>query len=165
MTDIGEIASLRAELAQLRKETDMLERDMRALTRFITIEYDEDKHPTNINLRYCVLSFAHPEVPNRTQMFMGAGTEEPFVSLYDSKEKGRVILSVEKDDPRITIHTAELKDAVLLRADPADGRGLIAALDNGQPRAFLNGNKGTRDRLGTDWNGTSLSGCTVVSTV
>jgi len=137
MTDTEEIASLRAELAQIRKETDLLKRDMRALTRFITIEYDDDQQPTNINLRCCVLSFAHPEVPGRMQMFMGATSEGPFISLWDSKEKGRVFLSVEKDDPRITLHTAELKDAVVLRADPADGRGLIAALDNGQPRALI----------------------------
>ena len=131
MNPTDEIAALRTELAELRKE-------MNALRRFITIEFDEGTgEPTNINIHCAHMIFSHPAVPGRSQMFIGAGPEGPCVSLWDSRQRSRVLLSVENDVPLITLRTPELKDVVLLRADPADGRGLVAVLDNGNPRALM----------------------------
>ena len=138
MNATDDIAALRTELAELRKETAALRREMNALRRFITIEFDRDTgEPFNINIRCACIMFAHPAVPGRSQMFIGAGPEGPGIGLWDSSEKCRVFLGVENDVPLISLYTAERKDAVLLRADPADGRGLVAVLDNGNPRALM----------------------------
>ena len=138
MNPNDETTALRAELAELRKETTALRREMNALRRFITIEFDEDTgEPFNINIRCACILFAHPAVPGRSQMFIGAGPQGPGIGLWDSTEKCRVFLGVENDDPLISLYTAERKDAVLLRADPADGRGIVAVLDNGNPRALM----------------------------
>jgi hypothetical protein len=89
------------------------------------------------DLRCGVAVFQNRQEPHSTQIIMGGSADGPFLSLWDSKEKGRVILSVQHDVPTVTLCTAEVKEAVLLRADPRDGRGLVAAFDNGKPRALI----------------------------
>ena len=137
MSTPDDIASLRAELAQLRTETDRLKRDVSALTQFITIERDDDGKPTNINLRCATILCAHPEHPGRMQILMSATVDGPFLSFYGSNEKGRLILSAEKDAPVIKLLNADLKETVLINADPEHGRGLVAVLENGNPRALM----------------------------
>ncbi len=136
MTPESELAHLRQEVASLRKQ-------MNALLRFITIERDEEtQEPFNMNLRCGVVVFQNPHEPRTSQMYMGGSAEGPCLSLYDSKEKVRVCLSVEKDVPAVTLYAAEMKPAVLLEVDPATGRGLVAALDNGKPRALIKAGDG-----------------------
>ncbi len=131
------------ELAHLRQEVALLRKQMNDLRRFITIETEEDSdEPRSMNLRCGVVMMQNPHAPHQTQIFMGGSENGPSLSLWDSHEKGRVILSVEKDVPTVTLHTVELKEAVLLRADPADGRGLVAAFDNGKPRALIKAGEG-----------------------
>ena len=126
------------ELASLRQEVPKLRQEMNALRRFITIETHPDTgEPRNMNLRCTVLAFEQPEVANGIQMLLSANEAGPVIALWDRQQKSRVVLSVEGDDPQVTLHTAEGKDAILLRADPADGRGLIAVFDNGNPRAIM----------------------------
>ncbi len=126
------------ELASLRQEVAALRQEINALRRFITIETDEDTgEPRNMNLRCGAILFQQPEAPHKSQMLIAASEAGPVISLWDSQEKGRLILSVERDDPQVILHTAEGKEAVLLRADPADGRGYVAVLDNGLPRAVM----------------------------
>lgn len=132
-----DFVSLRAELAQLRKETDLLKRDVSALTQFINVDRDDDGKPTNINLRCATILFSHPEHPARMQILMAATSDGPFLSFYGSNGKGRIILSAEKDSPEIRLCTADLKDTVLINADPEHGRGLVAVLENGNPRALM----------------------------
>jgi hypothetical protein len=67
-------------------------------------------------------------------MFMGGSADGPFVSLWDSTGKRRVLLRVEKDVATVTLYPAELKEAVPLQPRPDDGRGLAAVLDNGRRR-------------------------------
>jgi hypothetical protein len=90
-----------------------------------------------MNLCCGAVMLKSPWAPRRTQMMLTCSGEGPCVTLYDSEEKGRVVLSVDKDQPTVTICTAEGKDAVLLMGDPKAGLGLVAAMDNGKPRAFL----------------------------
>jgi hypothetical protein len=136
MTPETELAHLRQEAATLRKQMD-------GLLRFITIERDEEtKEPCGMNLRCGVIMFQNPHAPQKTQMFMGGSADGPFVSLWDSKEKGRVILSVEQDVPRVTLYTGEVKEAVRLQSLPDDGCGLVAVFDNGKPRALLKAGEG-----------------------
>ncbi|HEV7403483.1 MAG TPA: hypothetical protein VGO11_11170 [Chthoniobacteraceae bacterium] len=131
------------ELAHLRQEVAALRKQMKDLLHFITIEREKGAEvPSGMNLRCGVITFQNPHEPQKTQMLMGGSEKGPFVSLWDSKEKGRVILSVEKDEPRVTLYTGELKQAVLLLANPDDGCGLVAAYDNGRPRAFLKAGEG-----------------------
>lgn len=138
MNPTDENAQLSKRLDELSKETAALRKEMNAVRRFITIEFDEDTgEPFNINIRCACILFSHPEVPGRSQMFIGAGPEGPAIGLWDSKEKGRISIGVENDTPRIALTTAELKDVVLLHANPEDGRGLVAVLDNGNPRALM----------------------------
>jgi len=140
MSTAQETAALRAELAQLRKDTDRLRKEVTELRQFINVEHDEDTgQPTNICISRCALiGFSRPDAPRGMQMLIcaGPGDSGPCVSLYGSDEKGRIILSVEKDVPQIVINTPEHQNTVLLTAD-AEGRGLLAALDNGKPRALL----------------------------
>lgn len=132
-----------AELAHLRQEVAVLRKQMNDLLHFITIEREKGAEvPSGMNLRCGVIMFQHPDEPQKTQMFMGGGAEGPFVSLWDSKEKGRVVLSVEKDEPRVTLYTGEVMPAVVLLANPDDGCGLVAAYDNGRPRAFIKAGEG-----------------------
>lgn len=143
MTAPDDIASLQAEFAKLRKDTDRLRKEMNDLHRFINVEYDEDKTtPTNITIRCCILTFAHPDVPNRTQMIFcaGSGDRGPYISLWGSDEKARLTMTLEKDEPQITLFGPDLKDAVLLHADSADGCGTVGVLDKGQPRAIMKAN-------------------------
>lgn len=145
MNASDDLASLRAELSQLRKDTAQLRKEMNDLRRFITIEYEDEEtggdrtRATGINLRCGALFFHHPTEPNRPQMFLAAGAEDqgPCISIWGSDQKARIILTVEKDEPRIALKTREFKDAVLLHADPASGLGLIAAFENGLPRALI----------------------------
>ena len=131
-------ASTEADIVQLKKEVASLRREMTALRRFITIEFDETTdEPTNINIRCCCITFAHPEQRDRMQMILCAGTNGPAVGIWDSKQRARILLSVEDDTPSVTLRNGEGRDCVLLRADAADGRGLLAALDNGNPRALM----------------------------
>jgi hypothetical protein len=126
------------EFAKLQKEVERLRKEMNALRRFITIEFDEiTEEPVNINIRCCALAFSHPDSPSRTQGFICAGTDGPFFTLYDSNEKVRICLGVDKDAPAFALRTAELKDTVLLTADPTAGLGMVAVFDNGRPRALL----------------------------
>ena len=132
-----------AEFSHLRQEVATLRKQMNALLRFITIETEEDsEEPRNMNLRCGVAMFQNPHEPHATQMFMGGSADGPFLSLWDSQGKGRVILSVEKDVPTVTLHTAEMKEAVLLRANPEDSCGLVAVFDSGKPRALIKAGKG-----------------------
>ena len=127
----SELTALRKEIAELRKE-------VKDLRRFITIQHDENTgEPCSISIRCCVLSFVHPDAPGRIQMLFTTHPDGPGIGIWDSHEKCRIFLGVENDDPQITLRTAEGKDAVLLRADPEDGRGLVAVLDNGNPRALM----------------------------
>ncbi|HEV7403813.1 MAG TPA: hypothetical protein VGO11_12830 [Chthoniobacteraceae bacterium] len=134
-----------AELAHLRQEVATMRKQLNAVLRFVTIEVDEGTgEPVNMNLRCGVVLFQNPHDPQKTQMFMGGSEEGPFVSLWDSQEKGRVVLSVEKDVPTVTLYTGELKQAVLLEAHPATGRGFgggarqrpAARADQGRGRRF-----------------------------
>src|SRR3954471_20187329 len=94
------------ELAHLRQEVATLRRQLTDLLRFITIERDEEtKEPFNMNLRCGVVMFQNPHEPQQSQMLMGGSAEGPFISLWDSKEKARVVLSVEKDVPTVTLYT------------------------------------------------------------
>jgi hypothetical protein len=140
MSTAKETAALRAELAQLRKDTDRLRKEVTELRQFIHVEYDEDtKQPTDICINRCAfITFSRADAPRGTQMLIcaGPGDSGPSVSLWGSDEKGRIILSVEKDIPQIVINTPEHQNTVLLTAD-AEGRGLLAALDNGKPRALI----------------------------
>jgi hypothetical protein len=143
MTAPDDIASLQAEFAKLRKDTDRLRKELNDLRRFITVEYADDKTtPTNINIRCYLLQLANPDVPNRSQMDLCAGAKDagPFISLWGSDEKSRMTLKVEKDEPHITLFGPDLKDAVILQADPADGCGVIGVLDKGKPRAIMKAN-------------------------
>lgn len=140
MTAPDDIASLQAEFAKLRKDTDRLRKELNDLHRFINVEYADDKTtPTNINIRCCILTIAHPDVPNRSQMVICAGGEDsgPFISFWGSDEKVRMVLKVEKDQPHITLFGSDLKEAVLLQTDAADGRGCIGVFDKGKPRAIM----------------------------
>ncbi len=126
-----EIANLRQEVAKLRQQMD-------ALLHFITIEMEgKTRQPRSMLLRCSVITMEKAEAPHDAQMHISASENGPAIGLWDSRQKGRLILSVEKDEPRLTLHTAELKDAVLLHADQAEGRGLVAVLDNGNPRALM----------------------------
>ena len=93
--------------------------------------------PRNLNLRCGVILFQQPEAPHKSQMLIAASDAGPVISLWDSQEKGRLVLSVEQDDPQVILHTAEGKEAVLFRANPADGRGFVIVFDNGHPRAVM----------------------------
>ena len=138
MNPTDEIAALRNELSLLRKETAALRKEMNTLHRYIHVQLDEDTDEvTGITISCLAVSFIHPTAPARMQMLFMATTDGPSVGLWDSSEKCRIFLGVEGDQPLITIRTAELKDAVLLRTDPAGGRGLVAVLDNGKPRALI----------------------------
>ena len=138
MNPTDEIAALRNELSLLRKETAALRKEMNTLHRYIHVQLDEDTDEvTGITISCLAVSFIHPAVPGRMQMLFMATTDGPSVGLWDSREKCRIFLGVEGDQPLITIRTAELKDAVLLRTDPAGRLGLIAVLDNGNPRALM----------------------------
>lgn len=140
MTAPDDIASLQAEFAKLRKDTDRLRKEMNDLRRFINIEYDDDKTtPSNLNIRCCILTFAHPDFPNRSQMLICAGGKDsgPFISLWGSDEKARIVLKVEKDESHISLFGPDLKDAVILQADGTDGRGCIGVFDKGLPRAIM----------------------------
>ncbi len=126
-----ELVSLRQEVAKLRQQMD-------ALLHFITIEMEgKTRQPRSMLLRCSVITMEKAEAPHEAQMHISASENGPAIGLWDSRQKGRVILSVEKDEPRVTLYTAELKEAVLLHADQAAGRGLAAVFDNGNPRALM----------------------------
>jgi hypothetical protein len=132
-----------AELAHLRQEVATLRQQMKDLFHFISIEKEKGAEvPRNLILRCGIIMVQNPHEPHATQIYMGGSENGPFVSLWDSHQKGRVILSVEKDVPTVTLYTGELKEAVLLRADPIDGLGLVAAFDNGKPRALIKAGEG-----------------------
>lgn len=158
-----------AELAHLRQEVAVLRKQMKDLLHFITIETDKGAEvPRNMILRCGIAMFQNPHEPHQTQIYMGGSETGPFLSLCDSKQKGRVILSVEKDVPTVTLYTAEVKEAVRLEAGPEDGRGLMVAFDNGKPRALIkagDGDSGSISIVHDDgrsritMHGTEESGC------
>ncbi len=131
------------ELAHLRQEVATLRQQMKDLLHFISIEKEKGAElPSNLILRCGIIMVQNPHDPQTTQMLIGGGEKGPFLSLWDSHQKGRVILSVEKDEPRVTLYTGEVKPAVVLFANPDDGCGLLAAFDNGRPRAFIKAGEG-----------------------
>lgn len=138
MTLKDDLATLRTEFAALRTEVTELRQQMKTLRKFITIEYDEDTHdPIGMNMRCGVIVLTHPDVPNHNQAYIGASGNGPYMLMFDHRNKARVFFGVEKNEPKLVLRSAEVNDAVLLRVDPASGRGLIAALDNGKPRAVM----------------------------
>lgn len=54
-----------------------------------------------------------------------------------ARGRDAVSLTVEKDAPMMTVMTAAGDEAVLLTSDPKAGLGMVAAYDNGKPRAFI----------------------------
>ncbi len=139
MTAPDDLAALRAEIAQLRQATDRLRRELNDLHRFITVEHDDDGNATNICVRCAILTLSRPDAADRFQIFITAGPGDtgPCISMLGSDGKPRILLTLEKDDPCITLRAPGGTDAVLLRADAATGRGLVGALDNGKSRAIL----------------------------
>jgi hypothetical protein len=80
------------ELAHLRQEVATLRKQMNDLLRFITIEHDDEtEEPRNMNLSCGAIMLREPWAPHRMQGFLGCSGERPCVTLYDSREKGRVI--------------------------------------------------------------------------
>jgi len=138
MSTSDEIATLRAELAELRKQADRLREEMDGLTRFIRVAYDKNGKPTHINITCWLMEFAHPDDPNRVQIVLGAGKKGsgPYISLWGEDSKARMSLMLEKDEPIIRVLAPGLKHAVLITA-PKDGRGLVGVFDNGNPRAVM----------------------------
>jgi len=133
-----ELAQLQEELAALRKDVAVVRKEQRDLHRFVTIEHDEESgEPTNLNLRCCILTLAHPDAPNRTQCFFMAGPEGPYLTFLDSHEKARLTLSLEKDAPEIRLMRADGKDAVVLSVDEKNGSGCVGVLEAGKPRAIM----------------------------
>jgi hypothetical protein len=126
------------ELATLRQEVATLRKEMNLLRRFLHVETDEHTgEPRNLIVTCGVIHVDNPHAPGTTQMLISGSENGPAIGLWDNKQKGRLILQVDETGPRLTLLTPELKDAVLLYADQADGRGLAAVLDNGNPRALL----------------------------
>ena len=133
-----DLSTLRTELEALRTEVTDLRKEMKTLRKFISIEVDEDtREPIGMNMRCGVIVLTHPDVPNHNQAYIGASANGPYMLMMDHRNKARVFFAVEKNEPKLVLRSAEVNDAVLLRVDPVSGRGLIAALDNGKPRAVM----------------------------
>ncbi|MEQ1883296.1 MAG: hypothetical protein ABL878_20270, partial [Burkholderiales bacterium] len=137
MSTSDEIATLRAELAELRKQTDRLREEMDGLTRFIHVQHDKDGKPY-MSITCWLMHFSHPDDPNRVQMALNAGKKGsgPYISLLGEDSKARIIIKLENDEPIIRVLAPGLKHAVLITA-PKDGRGLVGVFDNGNPRAVM----------------------------
>ncbi len=137
MSTSDEIATLRAELAELRKQTDRLREEMDGLTRFIHVQRNKEGKPY-MSITCWLMEFVHPEDPNRTQMFLsaGKGDDGPYISLWGKDSKARMILKLEDDEPKIQVLAPGLKHSVLITA-PKDGRGIVGVFDNGNPRAVM----------------------------
>ena len=126
------------EIAQLRKELDALRKRVDEISRFITIETDQEtRQPIGMNLRCGVVTFAHPDVPNFTQAYIGASADGPYILMNDRFEKPRIYLGMEKDQPSITLRNAAMQDGVVLSVEAIGGRGMAAVFDNGKPRALM----------------------------
>jgi hypothetical protein len=140
MSAPDDIASLRAELAQLRKDTDRLRQELDDLHRFVFVEYDEDDKPTNVCINRCALiTFGRPDAALHTQMLIAAGPDDqgPCISMWGSDEKPRITLEVEKDEPEITLYAPGLLNAVLIQASADSGCGMVGVLEKGKPRAIM----------------------------
>jgi hypothetical protein len=138
MTPETELAHLRQEVATLRQHLNDVSKQMNDLLRFITIETEEGSdEPRNMNLRCAEVAIHNPYARHQTQMYVCGGVDGPLISLWDSRQKGRVILSVENDVPAITLCTAQHREAVRLEVDPKNGRGLVTVFDKGKPRALM----------------------------
>ena len=139
MNPTDEIAALRNELSLLRKDTDSLRRELDDLRRFISVDHDEDGKATDIIIRCAALFLSRSDTADRHQVFIAAGPGDsgPCISMLGTDGIPRILLTLEKDDPRIVLRGPGGTDAVLLHAHPATGCGMVAVLDNGKPRALI----------------------------
>lgn len=127
-----------SELDQLKAEVATLRRQLAELKQFFSIEKPEKGNGQPIlGIRCWGVHLCDPTNPSRTQGALIAGDDGPYLSLWGSDEKARVILSAQEDAARCDLFSKDLKHGVQLAVDKAKGRGQVAVFEAGNPRAVM----------------------------
>lgn len=130
------------EIAQLKAQVAALTQAVEALKLFLHLEPPGTKEGIGAGLHIRCTSLtlcdpADPFNPQKAQGLLAGGKQGPLLTLNGSDAKPRLTLSVTKEDARCELFGKDLKQAVLIHSEEASARGLVEALDAGQPRALL----------------------------
>ena len=157
-----EIATLKQEVARLRREMD----EYRQFIRYQPPGEGDDGKPeaAYITIRCAIFQLAHPGDPNRSQVNIMGGPEGAFVSLLGKDERPRLLLNMEtgapelcvfgddnqykaclrmdKGEPSFELYGKENKVGVQLKVLGEEGRGQVGVCEAGKSRAVM---KATQD--------------------
>lgn len=166
-TEAQKPTDVQTEIETLKKEIVLLREQLKQLTRFIhyrPASEDDDGRPLTEHLfiNCCGLMLADPRSPGKHQVHLMTSTDGPFLNFFDTDEKVRVHLSVQKGLPEISLRrqeeqrverAIELRDeqgnaalnlfakqdkvAVQIRADGQTADGLVGVCHAGKARAVM----------------------------
>ena len=129
---------LNAEVERLSNEVTLLRQQLAELRQFFTIEECDTLpgKPQVLSLRCSVLHLQNASNPENLQGLLAAGENGPVLTLWGSDQQARLILKVEKGGPQIQLGK-NLESGVDISVDEATGRGQVAVMEAGKPRAVL----------------------------
>jgi len=109
------------------------------LQQFLVVERRDDLpgSPNLLYVRCAMLRLCNADKPNEIQGLLTGQADGPCLSLNGSDEKARVLLRVEAAGAECQFFGKDLKPAVNLSVDEAAGRGQMAVMEAGKPRAVL----------------------------
>ena len=136
MSDTTELEQLKQEVAALRKQVHSQQQSLDDLKQFLSIQKPKDG-PAYLHVKCWGIDVVHPDQPNRTQAMLMSSERGPYLSLWGSDQKARLILKVENDAACVQLLTGDLKQAAFLTVDEPGGCGQVAVLEKGSPRAVM----------------------------
>jgi hypothetical protein len=157
MNTESELASLKQEVARLRREMD----EYRQFIHYHPPGKDDDDLdcPAYLTIRCSILSVVNPSPPSQSQINIIASRLGPYIALAGKDEKTRILFQLEKDQPEVSLmgddhqykaslrldqgepafelYAKEGKLAVQLKAVGEEGHGQVGVCAAGKPRAVM----------------------------
>jgi len=136
MSASTELAALKLEVAELKKQLAKQQRWIDDLKPFLSVQKPKGDKP-NLHVQCSQIELRDANISGSFQAIFAAHEDGPFLWMNDRNDKLRLILKIEDDEPSIVLQSKEQKEAVLLNVNEPGGLGQVAVLAEGSPRAVM----------------------------
>lgn len=153
-----------AEIAELKEQVAVLRQQMKELKQFIRYQppgEDDDGKPqaAYLDLQCTFFRLVHPSDQSYAPVRMMCHPDGSFISICAKNEKARIVMSMEKEvpelslhgtdgkckarmyldegEPRLDLYGPEDKVGVQIRVQGEAGRGVMGVCEAGKPRAGM----------------------------
>jgi len=131
-----ELVALKEEVAGLRAEVGRLKAREAELRPFLGVTKPETGRPY-LHITCWGIELVEPDKPDQMQAHFFASKEGPYLSLWGSDSTARLTMKVKEDIAELNLFAKDVKQAVMLRVVEPEGRGQVAVLEQGSPRAVM----------------------------